>query len=1359
MVPDVHANCSVVVTVDIPVKYVDLCNVMISKPKVPPDKGGSVVETRVLKPHVMAYLFSTKAKYMQSNGSFRIMLDSGCGKGVTPCLNLFGKLALKRDMMYKVSGWSGEPVCIDSHGDTIFDDMLYAPHANCTLLCFYDVVTYWICDISLDREEWKLRHPIYPDIILVFVWVDKVLICDVPEDMWALLCDPQHIHVDVMKVETTSTLVEETSIQANAVSVDASMYRHVLECVHLHSVACHPGDSLLCRTLTNQVLVNCPLSTAHVGCMSWLRPSCVNCELAKSIRKSHGKRKQHKESSEDRPEADTDRVEPSEVVNSAVVGEVLGIDLWFFNNHVFLITRGIKHRYIHVIPLKSKDKKVVCLGIGTVIKDYLRHRINLSSVFNSQDANAREIYGIVSDGEGAFIQAGLDLLPEYGITTVVVASGDHVKVVERPIRDIKARIRAKLSEMPFHVNDDLMIWLAVNVTNWINIMSCDAKPYSAFRELHGYSLQYRDVVRTGIFDTVVAHRSALSLSDGQARGEAGMSLGFVPSNPTAIYFYSFDTQQVKPRTRYVKIRDVDLVAMFGKNRFYAPPMVFDKSYTAFKRSQPGVCEPTMKREPPPPTPTPVASDYYLSDGPPTDGISRNLPNPGSYLTSDVSDELESPSSGDYSYPVVNSVPESLEDNLPSVEPVWHSSVGDDRWYTEDTPALPILEGLNLPAVDAKTESGMYEVELPDVEAYNPDVIPDIKLESEEMDLLDSVANEQELHDHIKAELDTNDIKPTIIEPRRSSRVPGKGFAKPYANCHVDVSLMSVIAMSYVDTIARVVNCYGLSKDVSVNMGWTKGVSRWTDLATTAIKKEVQQVIDYEVFHPTFDCPKDFCMSHDLIDEKADGTIKARLVTGKTAYGSVIEYDVPLYSPTIDAKLIFTMLSVNLKMKSQFEVWDVKGAFLQAPMRAKEEVYVRLAPHVASMFVSLNDVWTKFLRKDGSMMVVCDRAWYGTAAASSLWNADITETLIGLCGYVQHSMAACLFYKHIDGITCFILLHVDDLGVSFPPGGVERDRVCKILEDKYGILKKKSGESVVYVGLEISSGPHPSTFRVGMCDRIEKFAKDNRIGEHTKSVLSPAKNVATFNCPSEKQCADLLDAADTTKYRSAVMTMNYITIVQPCIKFYVAWLATRQSAPSVSDWEKALHLMTYLYGVRHECVVIGAMKVNPTITVYTDAAFDVHRDSKSHSGIAIFISGSRCAVFCTSNKQSCLARSSCDSEIITLESGTFLGTYWKDVLEEIGIVTEVVYMEDNQSCIVLVSTGTQAYDRKERHVVRRINYLYDHFKAPTNKSTVVFCPTLAMIADILTKALPADLFMFFSRFLMGMNTSFDVKFEK
>lgn len=75
---------------------------------------------------------------------------------------------------------------------------------------------------------------------------------------------------------------------------------------------------------------------------------------------------------------------------------------------------------------------------------------------------------------------------------------------------------------------------------------------------------------------------------------------------------------------------------------------------------------------------------------------------------------------------------------------------------------------------------------------------------------------------------------------------------------------------------------------------------------------------------------------------------------------------------------------------------------------------------------------------------------------------------------------------------------------------------------------------------------------------------------TKTVSCPAKNVATFNCPSAEQFSNLLDAGGITNYRSLLMTMHYITIVQPSIKYFVAWLATHQSAPTDSDWEKALH---------------------------------------------------------------------------------------------------------------------------------------------------------------------------------------------
>jgi hypothetical protein len=290
-----------------------------------------------------------------------------------------------------------------------------------------------------------------------------------------------------------------------------------------------------------------------------------------------------------------------------------------------------------------------------------------------------------------------------------------------------------------------------------------------------------------------------------------------------------------------------------------------------------------------------------------------------------------------------------------------------------------------------------------------------------------------------------------------------------------------------------------------------------------------------------------------------------------------------------------------------------------------------------------------------MMVISDKAWYGTAAASALWNLEITTTLVELCGYTQHHMVECLFWKVVKGHMCMILLHVDDLGVSMPPDNIERNRVCGILEDKYETLKKKEGDQVIYIGLEIRRCRTGNKFYVSMRERLAKLCEVHSVRAPIKTKQYPASNVAPFGQPTEAEDADFLPIVSITKYRSIVMSINYLTLCWPETKFYVSWLATRQTKPTQTDWSKVIYLLNYLCSHKDEDMCIGAMDDNPVIHVYADASFDVYKDSKSHSGITVFISGCNCAVLSTSNKQHCMARSSCDGEIITLESSPFLGS--------------------------------------------------------------------------------------------------------
>ena len=191
----------------------------------------------------------------------------------------------------------------------------------------------------------------------------------------------------------------------------------------------------------------------------------------------------------------------------------------------------------------------------------------------------------------------------------------------------------------------------------------------------------------------------------------------------------------------------------------------------------------------------------------------------------------------------------------------------------------------------------------------------------------------------------------VLEPRRSARktepIDYDDMLKKGMTAYRDRRLLNVRSLS-------------LLKDRAINicnMNFKKGVATFGDLAREAIRKELQQVVvDYEVCKPVHKkyCDVAYMRTHDLMTEKLDGTLKARYVVGKVAsWNGVddIDWGIDTYSPTIDMKLLNLMISISIHEHLAIDVWDIKGAFLQAKL-VTEGVYAKIEPHIAAYMVEI-----------------------------------------------------------------------------------------------------------------------------------------------------------------------------------------------------------------------------------------------------------------------------------------------------------------------------------------------------------------------------------------------------------------------
>jgi len=110
--------------------------------------------------------------------------------------------------------------------------------------------------------------------------------------------------------------------------------------------------------------------------------------------------------------------------------------------------------------------------------------------------------------------------------------------------------------------------------------------------------------------------------------------------------------------------------------------------------------------------------------------------------------------------------------------------------------------------------------------------------------------------------------------------------------------------------------------------------------------------------------------------------------------------------------------------------------------------------------------------------------------------------------------------------------------------------------------------------------------------------------------------------------EITDAEEILLYRSLVMSMQYGNLVVPSVKYHVIHLATRQAHPRKGDYQKALRVLRYMCTMKDNALHIYGVGDTPDIYVYTNAAYNVYKDSISHSGLTVFIG----AMHCHSNKQ-------------------------------------------------------------------------------------------------------------------------------
>jgi hypothetical protein len=175
------------------------------------------------------------------------------------------------------------------------------------------------------------------------------------------------------------------------------------------------------------------------------------------------------------------------------------------------------------------------------------------------------------------------------------------------------------------------------------------------------------------------------------------------------------------------------------------------------------------------------------------------------------------------------------------------------------------------------------------------------------------------------------------------------------------------------------------------------------------------------------------------------------------------------------------------------------------------------------------------------------------------------------------------------------------------------------------------------------------------------------------------------------------------------------------------LCTRVQDATYEDKEKLRRVLGYLKGTAEKKLFLRAQK-EKRIVAYVDAAYAVHNDSKSHSGVMIYVGDT--LVYVSSKKQKCMSKSPTEAELIALTDNLGLIELFREFLEFLtqSPVPMPIICQDCSAVVSLVTRG--GGKTRTKHLRARMNLAKE--MVDEARAEVVHIKAPLMKADGLTK---------------------------
>lgn len=432
------------------------------------------------------------------------------------------------------------------------------------------------------------------------------------------------------------------------------------------------------------------------------------------------------------------------------------------------------------------------------------------------------------------------------------------------------------------------------------------------------------------------------------------------------------------------------------------------------------------------------------------------------------------------------------------------------------------------------------------------------------------------------------------------------------------------------------------------------------------------------------------------------------------------------SPTVDYSSILLQLSLVKYLKAKLATVDIPGAFLNSKL--KEKIYMLLDVDIAEILVRNNPDLKKFQNKKGQLVVLLLMCLYGLKQAGAEWFEVISSVIIGL-GYTQSKADRCVFFKRTGDKLDMIAIHVDDCLIMYT-NETDYIKLKEKFVEVFGEMQFKEGNDHNYLGLKIKVLKDRSVF-INQSSYTKKVLKTY---VDWRTTMDPGFKLRVYSTPSvadmmqDMRCDKVCDKLFQESVIHYVYSLSYLAQrTRPDTLFPVNIMATVVSCPPVSIIRHLDRVFGYLSGTLEKGILLGAN--NTTTSSMADAAYGIHWDGKSHTGLFVFLDHSLLSA--KSSKQKLVTVSSTEAELESLTEAIKVQQPIHKLLEELKLLSgkPTTMYQDNKSTMRIASRG-EGYDGKSRHM--RVRYHYIAEQVENGTIDIQHLETTKMVADLLSK---------------------------